>query len=196
VDQSPAVSKRMGLPTIPLACLTLRTMSQTIEIFKQNQLSKASLATPLPTNTSLPSSPSPTSPLHPLDATLRRIVSLGNGVGWEVWFVTNGLYLVGFILGFIALLLLKLFIGIYLLKFARSRIAGMARREEGERQWDEGPRKGLNAGKGTRGGVEVEERVRKMLDRGEDDLLGLGRGDEGKGLLKVERYSMVSKRIW
>jgi hypothetical protein len=171
-------------------------MSQTIEIFKQNQLSKASLATPLPTNTSLPSSPSPTSPLHPLDATLRRIVSLGNGVGWEVWFVTNGLYLVGFILGFIALLLLKLFIGIYLLKFARSRIAGMARREEGERQWDEGPRKGLNAGKGTRGGVEVEERVRKMLDRGEDDLLGLGRGDEGKGLLKVERYSMVSKRIW
>jgi len=187
----------MGLPTIPLACLTLRTMGQTIQIFKQNHFSKASSTTLLAVNASLgTSSPLPTSPLHPLDATLRRIVSLNNDVGWEVWFITNGLYLVGFILGFIALLLLKLFIGIYLLKFARSRMAGMARREEGERQWDEGPRKVLNAGKGNRGSVEVEERVRKLLDSGEDDLLGLGRGDQGKGLLRVERYSMVSKRIW
>jgi hypothetical protein len=44
--------------------------------------------------------------------------------------------------------------------------------------------------------VEIEERVRRLLDRREDDLQGLVRGAEGKGLLKVERYSMVSKRIW
>ena len=57
-------------------------------------------------------------------------------------------------------------------------------------------RKVAGVGKGSAGGVEVEEKVRGMLDRGEDDLLGLGRAGEGKGLLRVERYSMVSKRIW
>ena len=101
-----------------------------------------------------------------------------------------------FVLGFIAILLLKLFLGIYLLKFARSRMSGLKAREEQERQWDEGSRKALNVGMGNRGGIEVEERVRGLLDRGEDDLLGLGRGGEGMGLLRVERYSMVSKRIW
>lgn len=146
--------------------------------------------------TALLSSPSPTSHLNPLDATLRRIVSIGEGIGWEVWLVTNALWGVVFILGFIAILFLKLFIGIYLLKFARGRMIGMKRREEEEQHWEEGSRKVLNSGRGTRGGIEVEERVRKLLDRGEDDLLGLGRGEEGKGLLKVERYSMVSKRIW
>jgi hypothetical protein len=75
-------------------------------------------------------------------------------------------------------------------------MSGVKFREEQDKQWDEGGRKILNVGKGNRGGVEVEERVRGLLDRGEDDLLGLGRAGEGKGLLRVERYSMVSKRIW
>jgi hypothetical protein len=176
----------MGLPTIPLVCLTLKTMGQTIEIFRQNHFS----------GTALTSSASPTSPVRSLDATLRRIVSLGNGVGWEMWFVTYGLWAVVFVLGFISMLLLKLFLGIYLLKFARSRMSGVKVREEQEKQWDEGARKVLNVGMGNSGGIEVEERVRGLLDRGEDDLLGLGRGGEGKGLLRVERYSMVSKRIW
>ena len=183
----------MGLPTIPLACLTLRTMGQTVEIFRQKHITQVTANSR--TNTLTPNS-SATSPLNRLDATLRRIVSLGNGVGWEVWLVTNGLWLVILILGFLAMLFLKLFVGIYLLKFARARTSGMKAREEQERQWDEGGRKILNVGKQTRGGVEVEERLRGLLDRGEDDLLGLGRGEEGKGLLRVERYSMVSKRIW
>lgn len=183
----------MGLPTIPLACLTLRTMGQTIEIFKQNHF--PSVPTALPTTTAILTTPSPTH-LNPLDATLKRIVSMGNVVGWEVYLLTNGLWAIVFILGFIALLFLKLFIGIYLLKFARGRMEGMKVREEREREWEEGGRKVLNVGKGTRGGVDVEEKVRGLLDRGEDDLLGLGRGAEGMGLLKVERYSMVSKRIW
>jgi hypothetical protein len=171
-------------------------MGQTIEIFKQNHFSQVSHANHMPTTTILIPSPSASSPLNPLDATLRRIISLGNGVGWEVWFVTNGLWVIIFVLGFIAMVFLKLFIGIHLLKFARARMSGFKLREEQERQWEEGGRKVLNVGKGTRGVVEVEERVRRLLDRGEDDLLGLGRGDEGKGLLRVERYSMVSKRIW
>ena len=75
-------------------------------------------------------------------------------------------------------------------------MGGMKVREEKERHWEETRRKVLNVGKGSAGGVEVEEKVRGLLDRGEDDLLGLGRGGEGKGLLRVERYSMVSKRIW
>lgn len=166
-------------------------MGQTIEIFKQNHFSQISS-----TNHHIPTNTSSSSPLNPLDATLRRIISLGNSVGWEVWFLTNGLWIIIFILGFIALLFLKLFMGIYLLKFARSRRAGVKFREEQERQWEEEGRKVLNVGKGSRGGIEVEERVRGLLDRGEDDLLGLGRGGEGKGLLRVERYSMVSKRIW
>jgi Eukaryotic membrane protein family len=186
VDQSPAVSRRMGLPTIPLACLTLRTMGQTIDIFRQAHFSSR--------GSESESSFGTESTLTPLDATLSRIVSLGTG-GWEVWFLTNGLWIIIFTLGFLAILFLKLFIGIFLLKFARQRMKGMAVREEKDRQWDEGGRKVLNVGKGTRGGIEVEDRVRGMLDRGEDDLLGLG-GIEGKGLLKVERYSMVSKRIW
>ena len=86
--------------------------------------------------------------------------------------------------------------GIHLLKFARGRMSGVKVREEQERQWEDGPRKGLMVGKGTPGGIEVEARVRRLLDRGEDDLMGLGRAGDGKGLLKVERYSMVSKRIW
>jgi hypothetical protein len=186
----------MGLPTIPLACLTLRTMAQTIEIFKQNHFSHVSSTNHIPTDTRLSSSPSPTSPLNSLDATLRRIVSLENGMGWEVWLLTNLLWLVILVLGFIAILFLKLFIGIYLLKFARSRMSGIKLREDQEQMWEEGGRKVLHVGKGNPGGIEVEEQVRVLLDRGEDDLLGLGRGEEGKGLLRVERYSMVSKRIW
>jgi hypothetical protein len=184
----------MGLPTIPLACLTLRTIGQTIEIFRQKQLNKGLQDIPSPA--SLTGTPSPTSVLRPLDATLRRIVSLGNDLDWEVWIVTNGLWIVIFALGFTALLFLKLFIGVYLLKYARARLAGAPLREKEEREWEEGPGKALSAGKGNPGEVEVEERVRNLLDRGEDDLLGLGRGGEGRGLLKVERYSMVSKRIW
>jgi hypothetical protein len=171
-------------------------MGQTIEIFKQNHFQHVTTGNDIPTSTILLSSPSPTSHLNPLDATLKRIVSMGNVVGWEVWLLTNGLWVVVFVLGFIALLLLKLFIGIYLLKFARGRMEGMNRREEQEKQWEEGARKVLNVGKGTRGGVEVEEKVRGLLDRREDDLLEPGCGTEGKGLLRVERYSMVSKRIW
>jgi hypothetical protein len=191
IDQSPVVSRRMGLPTIPLACLTLTTMGQTMEIFRQRHFQHLSDSS----TTVLLSPPSPTSPLNTLDTTLRRIVSLGEGVSWEVWLLTNILWGVISILGFIALLFLKLFIGIYLLKFARSRMNGMKEREEDERQWEEGPRK-VMSGRGTRGGIEIEERVRKLLDRGEDDLLGRGKGEDGKGLLKVERYTMVSKRIW
>jgi len=181
----------MGLPTIPLACLTLRTMGQTIEIFRQNHFSSTSSSTPVTALTSNASSP-----LSPLDTTLRRLVSLGPEVGWELWFLTNGLWLIIFTLGFLSILVLKLFMGIYLLKFARGRMSGLKVREEQERQWEEGPRKALTVGKGTPGGSEVEARVRGLLDRGEDDLMGLGRGGDGKGLLKVERYSMVSKRIW
>jgi hypothetical protein len=159
-------------------------MGQIVEIFRQNHFSNVS-------DHSLPSSP-----LNHPNASLNRMLSFGHGGGWEIWLVTNGLWAVIFILVFLAMLLLKLFIGIYLLKFARSRMSGVKRREEQERIWDEGARKTLNVGKGTRGGVEIEERVRRLLDRREDDLLGLGKGSEGKGLLKVERYSMVSKRIW
>jgi hypothetical protein len=168
-------------------------MGQTIDIFRQTHFSTRPEER-IPTATALSSS-LPTSPLNPLDATLSRIVSFGNA-GWEVWLVTNGLWAVIFILGFLAILFLKLFLGIFLLKFARARMSGMTLREQHDREWDEGPRKELNVGKGTRGGIEVEDRVRGLLDRGEDDLLGLGRGAEGKGLLRVERYSMVSKRIW
>src|SRR5579859_3642486 len=185
----------MGLPTIPLACLTLRTMGQTFDIFRQNHFTMNHSSTP-PSSTALLTTPSPTSLLKPLDTTLRRLVSLGNDIGWEVWFLTNGLWLIITILFFIAILFLKLFIGIYLLKFARSRMGGMKVREEKERHWEETRRKVLNVGKGSAGGVEVEDKVRGLLDRGEDDLLGLGRGGEGKGLLRVERYNMVSKRIW
>ena len=184
----------MGLPTIPLACLTLRTIGQTIEVFRQKQLARR--IQEMSSTTSFTASPSPTPLLRSLDATLRRLVSLGDKVEWEVWFVANGLWIIVFILGFTALLFLKLFIGVYLLKFARARVAGAKLREEKERQWEEGLRKMLNTGKANPGAVEVEERVRKLLDRGEDDLLGLGRSGDGMGLLKVERYSMVSKRIW
>jgi hypothetical protein len=147
-------------------------MGQTIDIFRQTHFSS-------PT-TALTTSPNPLS----IDG------------GWEIWILTHGLWTVIFVLGFLALLFLKLFIGIYLLKFARNRMSSVPRREEKERQWDEGARKTLNKGKGTPGGVEIEDRVRGLLDRGEDDLLGMDRGDKGKGLLRVERYSMVSKRIW
>lgn len=75
-------------------------------------------------------------------------------------------------------------------------MSGIKLREDQEKMWEEGGRKVLNVGKGNPGGIEVEQQVRGLLDRGEDDLLGLGRGEEGKGLLRVERYSMVSKRIW
>jgi hypothetical protein len=170
-------------------------MAQTLDIFRQNHFPLHPSSTP-PSTTALLTPPSPTTLLNPLDATLRRLVSLGNDIGWEVWFLTNGLWLIISILFFLAILSLKLFIGIYLLKFARSRTGGMKVREEKERQWEETRRKVLNVGKGSAGGVEVEDKVRGLLDRGEDDLLGLGRAREGKGLLRVERYSMVSKRIW
>jgi Eukaryotic membrane protein family len=193
VDQSPLVSRRMGLPTIPLACLTLTTLSQTLVIFRQKHLEY--MQTHLPTTTHLPI-PSPTSTLRTLDITLQRIVSFDDRAGWEVYLVTNALWGVIFLLGFLALLSLKLVIGVFLMRFARRREGGAREREERGEDRDEAKRGGKVVFGAAGGTMEVEERRRKLLDRTNDDLLGLGRGVEGKGLLKVERYSMVSKRIW
>jgi len=197
VDQSPVVARRMGLPAIPLACVTLRSLTQTIEIFRQSQFTKS-----VPTSSSsilLSSTPTPSPILTPLDLTLRRLVSIGNDVAWETWLITNGVWVLFIILGFIGMVLLKLFTGIYLLRFARRRMKGFNDRKEKEEREEEFPVEmdgSKKVRRGGPGGIEIEERVRRLLDRGEDDLLGLGRGGEGKGLLRVERYSMVSKRIW
>ena len=210
VDQN--LTRRLGLPVIPLACLFIRASVQTYHMFLATHM-----PLPLPsTATSLSvenaaASPATTAALQHIDQIFRRALGRSTfGAGdptlapehsntWTtddiIAFITM---LVFFLILFLALLALKLVLGICLLSFARRRYKGMKERENTSTHAD-GRRVG---GWGV---VEVDEDKRRWIYKDDPDGATKLRqrerdarerkgGEESFG--NVSRYSMAAKRIW
>lgn len=206
------LTRRLGLPVIPLACLFIRASVQTYHMFLATHmpLPLPSTATSLSVD-SAAASPATTAALQHIDQIFRRALGRSAfGAGdptlapeqSKIWstddiiaFITM---LVFFLILFLALLALKLVLGMCLLSFARRRYKGMKERESASTHAD-GRRIG---GWGI---VEVDEdkrrwiykddpdAARKLRERERDARESKG-GDENFG--SVSRYSMAAKRIW
>ena len=211
------LTRRLGLPVIPLACLFIRASVQTYHMFLATHM-----PSPLPstaTSISLESATAPpvrTAALQHIDQIFRRalgrstfgagddgVAPLSTGI-WNlddvVAYMTMALF---FLVLYLVLLALKLVLGIALLSFARSRYKGMKVRESQSAHAD-GKRVG---GWGV---VEVDEDKRRWIYQ--DDPVGARKLRErerdtkekekriakegGESFEGVNRYSMVAKRIW
>ena len=202
------LTRRLGLPVIPLACLFIRASVQTYHMFLATHMPP-----PLPsTATSLSvesatTSPSTTAALEHIDNLFRRALYPSASPHLPVYpshildlFLPYLLPLTALLILFLLLLSIKLLLGMALLSFARSRYTSMKERESASVHAD-GRRLG---GWGV---VEVDEDKRRWIYA--DDPDGARRlrereardkeradGEMVDGFGAVERYSMVAKRIW
>ena len=207
VDQN-YLTRRLGLPVIPLACLFIRASVQTYHMFLATYLPPPipSTATSLSVD-SATTSAATTEALAHIDSIVRRALYgpatfdlSPNPYNILDFLLPYILPLTTLLLVFLFLLSLKILLGMALLSFARSRYQSMKEREK-ESVHAEGRRVG---GWGT---VEVDEDKRRWIYA--DDPEGAKRLREREGRERerartergiefgnVERYSMVAKRIW
>lgn len=210
------LTKRLGLPVIPLACLFIRATLQTYHMFLATNISSSPA---LAASTSLAIEPDIPSSSPPILVQIERIFhralghsSFGGGHGSNAssksllpWSLDDGIALATMLIFFLALYLLllalKLALGMVLLGFARRRYRDMKSREQSRYIEPETKRFG---GWGT---VEVGEDRRKWIYDGDAEGLRGLREREGKArereekrqgmpLENVDRFSMVGKRIW
>ncbi|KIW73413.1 hypothetical protein PV04_01535 [Phialophora macrospora] len=202
------LTKRLGLPVIPLSCLLIRASVQTYKMFMaawipssptsstslasihEHYSSSARGATPMTTSTAIS---------HTLDEIIAFIpTSLKTSRA-----VTHITTILLFLLFFLVLLALKLVLGMLLLSFARSRYRSMKLRERNPIYHVDGGRR-----VGGWGVVEVDDDKRRWIydddpaghknwkEREEKDKKNKERGNGVESFEKVKRYEMVAKRIW
>ncbi|KAF2262010.1 DUF747-domain-containing protein [Lojkania enalia] len=215
----PQLTRRLGLPTLPLSCLFIRAAIQTYHMFIATHmpLPFPSASTSVTEAFSPATSPSTTAALAHIDQLFRRALgrssfgagSIPNQAPWYnflKWDLDDVIAFTAMVLVFLVLYLLllafKLVLGMIMLKIARNRFAGMKEREIMSVE---------TGGKrlGGWGVVDVDEEKRKWIYS--DDSKGLEKlkerderdkrkeereREEGTGFGHVSRYSMVAKRIW
>ncbi|KAI1472779.1 DUF747-domain-containing protein [Daldinia caldariorum] len=221
---APSLTRRLGLPLLPLSCLFIRASIQVYHMFLATHISP-----PIPTSTtelsvesSTPSSPAMIAALEHLDTLLRNALGravYGNPYGspesrsFLAFSSDDAIALltmiIFFFLTWIVLLIVKLLLGMALLRYSKERYAAMKRKEHAVATGKAERENFSQLGKriGSWGAVEVGEDRRKWIY--EDDKEGLKKmrererkteekfkekGDDG--LSKVMRYEMVAKRIW
>nr|POE64963.1 endoplasmic reticulum membrane protein 65 [Quercus suber] len=211
VDQN--LTKRLGLPVIPLSCLFIRACMQTYHMFLATHmpLPMPSLSTSLEVEAdAAATSPATTAALQHIDQVFRRALgrsSFGAGTDpstsrFSWWSIDDLIAFATMITFFLALYLIllacKLLLGMLLLSYSRRRYRGMRERER-ERFTSDGKRVG---GWGV---TEVGEEKRRWIYQDDPDALrdlrekeekGRRRGAERDRLDGVERYHMAAKRIW
>jgi Eukaryotic membrane protein family len=202
------LTKRLGLPVIPLSCLFIRASVQTYHMFlaawvppalpssatgltsAHNHYSNS--ATSVPTSTTAALS-------QKFDDLLRHIpTSIASSRAFS-----NLSTILIFLLVFLVLLTIKLVLGMLLLAFARSRYRSMKEREKNPIHHVEGGRR-----VGGWGVVEVDDDKRRWIyegdaegarllrEREEREKATRERGTTEGAFEKVKRYEMVAKRIW
>ncbi|OTB09384.1 hypothetical protein M426DRAFT_50634 [Hypoxylon sp. CI-4A] len=221
---APSLTRRLGLPLLPLSCLFIRASIQVYHMFLATHLSP-----PLPTSTmelsvesSTPSSPAMVAALEHLDTLLRNALGravyghpYGSPHARPFWAFSSDdavallTMLVFFFLAWVVLLIVKLLLGMALLRYSRERYAAMKRREHavatGKAERENFAQQGKRIG--SWGAVEIGEDRRKWIYEDDKDGLKKMRDRERKtddkfkekgddGLSKVLRYEMVAKRIW
>ncbi|KAF2739696.1 DUF747-domain-containing protein [Polyplosphaeria fusca] len=215
--QDQNLTRRLGLPVLPLSCLFIRAAIQTYHMFIATHM-----PAPLPsTATSLAESatsshPATTAALAHIDQIFRRALgrsTFGAGVpesapwyNFRMWTLDDAIAFatMAIVFGVIYLLFLafKLILGMLLLRIARNRYHGMKERERlnvetgGKRigGWgvvdvDEDKRRWIynDDAEGLRKLRERDERERKREER---------EREQGTSFGHVSRYAMVAKRIW
>lgn len=210
------LTKRLGLPVIPLSCLFIRACMQTYHMFLATHMPVPipSVATSLsldPENIE-GTLPATTAALQHIDQVFRRALGrstfggggsnahLGSSFWWSLDdFIALATMIIFFLAIYLLLLACKLLLGMSLLSFARRRYRDMKERERQSADMH-----GRRVG--GFGAVEVDEDKRRWIY--EDDQDGLKdlrekenarRAKAEKGDMKldnVDRYSMAAKRIW
>jgi hypothetical protein len=210
------LTKRLGLPVIPLSCLFIRACMQTYKMFlaAHMPLPLPSSATGISIDTSeaAATSPATTAALQHIDNVFRRALggsSFGIGSSTSTsafsWLnlddvIALATMLLFFLALYLILLALKLVLGMALLSFARNRYKGMKERER-EVMDTQGKRVG---GWGV---VEAGEEKRQWIYQDDPEGLRNLRERDERGRKKAEkpetvnldgviRYGMVAKRIW
>lgn len=225
VDQN--LTKRLGLPVIPLSCLFIRASVQTYHMFLA-----AHFPPPLPSavtgvvESGAGASPSAatTKAMEGLDAVIRK--ALGRATygepdvvrSWWSWdsddliaFIAMAAFFLG---AFLALLAIKLVLGMLLLRWARGRYEGVesrARRNSSSNSKSSKDKDLDTKGKrlGGLGIIELDDEKKEMIYQ--DDPKGLEElkkrerkwkevaereRREGANFEGVSRYEMSGKRIW
>jgi hypothetical protein len=203
------LTKRLGLPVIPLSCLLIRASVQTYKMFMaawlpstsssgtttlasihENFSSSARGAMPMTTSTAIS---------YTLDDIIAYIPSSLRTSSLVTHMTTILLWL----LFFLIILAVKLVLGMLLLSFARSRYRSMKLREKNAIYHVDGGRR-----VGGWGVVEVDDDKRRWIyeddaagqkawkEREEKDKKSKERGCGVEVFDKVKRYEMVAKRIW
>lgn len=232
---APSLTRRLGLPLLPLSTLFIRASFQTYHMFLATHLPAPmppSTHTSLSVESSTASSPAVTAALDRLDNLIRNAIGrsiygldgdFANATARNAskfsflsWSTDDTIALVTmllvFFIAFLVLLIIKLLLGMLLLRYSRDRYARMKMKEHAvatanmEREtFDTKGSKRV----GGFGAVEVGDDRRRWIFA--DDPEGLkkardrerkaaeGGGADGRGekdLGGVMRYEMVAKRIW
>ncbi|KAI1820684.1 DUF747-domain-containing protein [Xylaria intraflava] len=219
---APSLTRRLGLPLLPLSSLFIRASFQVYHMFLATHI-----PSPMPTSTaelsvesSTPSSAAMVAAFEQLDTLIRH--ALGRAVyphessQDQPWWSFSSddviallTMLVFFFLAWIVLLIIKLLLGMLLLRYSHQRYTMMRLKEHaiatGKAEYENFSQPGQRVGAFS--SVEIGDERRKWIY--EDDPDGLARmrererktqekfkekGDDG--LAKVVRYEMVAKRIW
>ncbi|KAH6955830.1 eukaryotic membrane protein family-domain-containing protein [Ilyonectria sp. MPI-CAGE-AT-0026] len=222
---TPSLTRRLGLAVIPLSCLFIRASVQTYHMLLSTHLPMPmpeSTQTSLTQESAVPSSPAVIAALNRFDSLIRD--SLGratygypygsplNSRPWYQWTSDDAIaavtMIVVFFIAFLVLLILKLLLGMVLLKYSRNRYARMKQAEhlvaqgQAERETYETPGSKRVGGFGH---VEVGDDRQRWIHADKNEGLKGGKGPSGSSVkIKkpesdmegVSRYEMVAKRIW
>lgn len=209
VDQN--LTKRLGLPVIPLSCLFIRASVQTYYMFLASHFPPPlpSTATSIAAESGATASPATTAAMEHLDSIIRKALgrsTYGSGLPIErQWYSFDSDDIIAFIataaffLGaFLALLACKLVLGMLLLRYSRRRYGDMKAREKmsldtkGKRlgglgmvELDE-EKRAIIYEDDPEGGKQLKEREKKWAEQAK----------QGTDFDKVTRYEMAAKRIW
>ncbi|KAF1832088.1 DUF747-domain-containing protein [Decorospora gaudefroyi] len=209
------LTRRLGLPVIPLSCLFIRAAIQTYHMFVAMHMPPPLHATSTSLTSEPTSSPATTAALAHIDHVFRRALgrsSFGAGLPSQPWYhpsswslddlIAGATMLIVFMVGYLIFLAFKLVLGMLLLSVSRNRYHGMQERE----------RMNVETGGKRIGGwgvVDVDEDKRRVIyDNDAESLKRLRERDEkgrkkeeqererGTSFGHVSRYAMVAKRIW
>jgi Eukaryotic membrane protein family len=202
------LTKRLGLPVIPLSCLFIRASVQTYHMFLAAWIpapmtSSATALTKMHSHYAAPASSIPTSTAVALSPKLDDLLQqLPSSISSSAIYRHFSTVLIAVLL-FLVLLAIKLVLGMVLLSYSRSRYRSMKEREKKAVHDTEGGKR-----VGGWGVVEVGEDKRRWIY--EDDPVGAKALKEREGRERVrkekaigeaafdqvKRYEMVAKRIW
>ncbi|KAI2628216.1 DUF747-domain-containing protein [Xylaria nigripes] len=219
---APSLTRRLGLPLLPLSSLFIRASFQVYHMFLATHI-----PSPMPTSTtelsvesSTPSSAAMVAAFEKLDTLIRhalgRAVYPHESTQDQPWWAFSSddviallTMLVFFFLAWIVLLIVKLLLGMLLLRYSHKRYTIMRLKEQaiasGKAEHESFSQPGQRVGAFS--SVEIGDERRKWIY--EDDTDGLERmrqrdrktqekfkEKKDDGLAKVVRYEMIAKRIW